>query len=222
MSATRVLALLATAVLVVAGCTSSGAGSTPNGGGASSAAGPIVAAASSPTFGMVLTGPNGMTLYTHAGDSATASTCTGGCATAWPPLATTGQPTAGAGVTGQLGTLTRGDGTTQVTYGGMPLYYWQGDKKAGDVTGDGVDGFAVATVGGAGTQPIASPAAPRTTHPAEEPHLLTGARRPILRAPGRARDFGSARLSRRPAARAPAASRPARPGSVARAGSPTG
>ena len=165
MSASRVLALLATAVLVVAACTSSGAGPTPIGGGASSAAGSIVGAASSPTFGMVLTGPNGMTLYTHAGDSATSSTCTGGCATAWPPLATTGQPTAGAGVTGQLGTLTRADGTTQVTYGGMPLYGWQGDTKAGDVTGDGVDGFSVATVGGAGSVPHASAAAPAPSSP---------------------------------------------------------
>ena len=73
--------------------------------------------------------PNGMTLYTHAGDSATSSTCTGQCATAWPPLATTGQPSAGAGVTGQLGTLTRSDGTTEVTYGGLPLYYWQGERR---------------------------------------------------------------------------------------------
>ena len=107
MSASRVLALLATAVLVVAGCTSTGAGPTAIGAGASSAAGVVLDAASSPTFGMVLTGPNGMTLYTHAGDSATASTCTGSCATAWPPLTATGQPTAGPGVTGQLGTLIR-------------------------------------------------------------------------------------------------------------------
>jgi len=165
MSASRVLTLLVAALLVVAGCTSSGAGTTPYGGGASSAAGPIVAAVSSPTFGMVLTGPNGLTLYTHAGDSATSSTCTGGCATAWPPLAATGQPTAGASVTGQLGTITRGDGTTQVTYAGMPLYYWQGDKKAGDVTGDGVDGFAVATLGGVGSKPIPSAAAPAPSSP---------------------------------------------------------
>ena len=109
---------------------------------------------------MVLTGPTGMTLYTHAGDSATSSTCTGACATAWPPLTATGQPMAGTGLTGKLGTLTRADGTTQVTYAGLPLYYWQGDKKAGDVTGDGVNGFAVATVGGAGSAPQPSPAAP--------------------------------------------------------------
>jgi predicted lipoprotein with Yx(FWY)xxD motif len=98
---------------------------------------------------MVLTGPNGLTLYTHAGDSATSSTCTAACATAWPPLASTGQPMAGAGVTGQLGTLTRADGTTQVTYAGLPLYFWEGDKKPGDITGNGIEGFAVATVGAA-------------------------------------------------------------------------
>ena len=165
MPATRVLALFATAVLVVAACTSNVASPAPIGGGASRAAGVIVATASSPSFGMVLTGPNGMTLYTHAGDSATVSTCTGGCATAWPPLATTGQPTAGAGVTGQLGTEPRADGTTQVTYGGLPLYYWQGDTKAGDVTGNGVDGFSVATVGAAGPLPNPSTAVPAPSSP---------------------------------------------------------
>jgi predicted lipoprotein with Yx(FWY)xxD motif len=166
MPTTRILALLATAVLVLAACTSSGASPAPIGGGASNAPGVIVGAANSPTFGMVLAGPNGMTLYTHAGDSATSSTCTGGCATAWPPLATTGQPTAAAGLTGQLGTESRADGTTQVTYSGLPLYYWQGDAKAGDVTGNGVDGFSVATVGGAGVLPKATTAAPAPAAPA--------------------------------------------------------
>jgi predicted lipoprotein with Yx(FWY)xxD motif len=96
--------------------------------------------------GPILTGANGLTLYTHAGDSATASTCTGGCATAWPPLtAKAGQPTAADGVTGALGTLTRDDGSVQVTYKGMPLYFWTSDTKPGDVTGDGVGGFSIAT-----------------------------------------------------------------------------
>jgi len=160
MSTSRVLALLTTAVIVVAGCTSSGASPTQVAGAASGAAGVTVDAASSPKFGTVLTGPDGKTLYVHAGDSATTSTCTGACATAWPPLAATGQPTAGPGVTGQLGTLTRADGTKQVSYAGMPLYSWQGDAKPGDVTGDGVEGFAVATVGGAGPVPHSSAAAP--------------------------------------------------------------
>ena len=162
MSATRFLVLFATAAIVVAACSSSYASPAPIGAGPSSAAGVIIGTASSPNFGTVLTGPNGMTLYTHAGDSATSSTCTGACAATWPPLATKAQPTAGPGVTGQLGTATRPDGTTQVTYGGLPLYYWEGDAKAGDVTGNGVEGFSVATVGGAGAlpDPSTAPAAP--------------------------------------------------------------
>jgi predicted lipoprotein with Yx(FWY)xxD motif len=97
--------------------------------------------------GPILTGASGLTLYTHTGDSATVSTCTGGCATAWPPLTVTsgGQPTAASGVTGTLGTLKRDDGSMQVTYNGLPLYFWMTDKKPGDVTGDGVNGFSIAT-----------------------------------------------------------------------------
>jgi len=160
MPLTRLFTLAAAAVLVVAACTSSAAGPAQTGGGTTSAAGVTVGAASSPSFGTVLVGPNGRTLYTHPGDSATASTCTGACATAWPPLTTPSQPTAATGVSGGLGTLTRADGTTQVTYRGMPLYYWEGDTKAGDVTGNGVEGFLVATVGGAAPAPSAVPAAP--------------------------------------------------------------
>ena len=159
MTVPRLIAALVTAVLILAGCTSTAASPAPSS-GAAGAAGVTVGTASSATLGTYLTGPNGMALYTHAGDSASSSTCTGGCASAWPPLATTGQPTAGSGVTGQLGTLTRADGTVQVTYGGLPLYYWQGDTKAGDVTGNGVAGFSIATVGGAGSVPSASGAAP--------------------------------------------------------------
>jgi predicted lipoprotein with Yx(FWY)xxD motif len=154
-----ILASFTTLIFVVAACTTSGASPAPSA-AASAAVGVTVGTASSSTFGTVLTGPNGMTLYTHAGDSATTSTCTGQCATAWPPLATTGQPSAGTGVTGQLGTLIRADGTTQVTFDGLPLYYWQGDTKAGDVTGNGVNGFSVATVSGAGPSPRASGPAP--------------------------------------------------------------
>lgn len=97
--------------------------------------------------GPILAGANGLTLYTHAGDSATVSTCTGGCATAWPPLTAkgAGQPTAADGVTGTLGKLTRDDGSSQVTYNGMPLYFWTNDSKPGDVTGDGINGFSIAT-----------------------------------------------------------------------------
>jgi len=133
----------------------------PSAGGASSpsSAGSVTVGSASSTLGTFLTGPNGKTLYTHAGDSTNTSTCTGGCLTAWPALTVaSGQhPTAGSGVTGTLGTFSRSDGGVQVTYNGLPLYYWQGDTKAGDTTGQGVNGFTVALVAGsaAGT-PAAS------------------------------------------------------------------
>jgi predicted lipoprotein with Yx(FWY)xxD motif len=83
----------------------------------------------------------GMSLYLYTKDTAGsgASTCYGSCATAWPPLLTTGKPVAGSGVDmSKFGTLTRTDGTTQVTYNGWPLYYFNKDKQAGDITGEGV------------------------------------------------------------------------------------
>lgn len=110
------------------------------------ATGSVIVKTVTTTLGAVLVGPNGLTLYTHAGDSSTVSTCSGGCATAWPPLTVTsgGSATGGTGVSGVFGTLSRADGTTQVTYKGLPLYGWQSDTKAGDTTGQGVAGFSVA------------------------------------------------------------------------------
>jgi predicted lipoprotein with Yx(FWY)xxD motif len=90
-------------------------------------------------LGSFLVDSKGMSLYIFTKDSPNTSVCNGGCAAAWPPLLTTGAPIAGTGVTASmLGTTSRADGTTQVTYNGMPLYYWAKDKVAGDVTGQGV------------------------------------------------------------------------------------
>ena len=118
------------------------------GGGAAhaSAATSLVVTMATTRLGPVLTGPRGLTLYVHAGDTATTSACLDGCATAWPPLAVApgAAPSAGAGVTGTLGTLPRADGTLQVTYNGMPLYGWTHDTAPGDVTGQGINGFSVA------------------------------------------------------------------------------
>jgi hypothetical protein len=72
----------------------------------------------------------------------TKSTCSGACATAWPPLTVTGTPTAGTGATAtDLATITRTDGSKQVTYDGHPLYYFAGDKAAGQTNGEGSNGF---------------------------------------------------------------------------------
>ncbi|MDQ6720585.1 MAG: hypothetical protein M3003_07300, partial [Candidatus Dormibacteraeota bacterium] len=60
------------------------------------------------------------------------------CATAWPPLtvATGTTPTGGSGVTGPLGTITRSDGSLQVTYKGLPLYFFRSDSAAGETKGN--------------------------------------------------------------------------------------
>ena len=93
------------------------------------------------TLGSFLVDSKGMTLYLYTTDTPNTSNCYGPCATAWPPLLTNGAPIAGSGVTGSLmGTTTRTDGTTQVTYNSWPLYYFQTDKVAGDTTGENVQG----------------------------------------------------------------------------------
>jgi predicted lipoprotein with Yx(FWY)xxD motif len=89
-----------------------------------------------------LTGGSGRALYLWIPDTKTMSACSGACATAWPPLTVTGSPTAGMGATAsELGTISRSDGTKQVTYAGHPLYYFVGDKAAGQTNGEGSKGF---------------------------------------------------------------------------------
>jgi predicted lipoprotein with Yx(FWY)xxD motif len=90
-------------------------------------------------FGSILVDGKGMTLYLFTKDTPNTSNCYDKCATAWPPLLTTGSPTAGDGIdASKLGTTTRTDGTTQVTYNGWPLYYFAKDQQAGDTAGQGV------------------------------------------------------------------------------------
>jgi predicted lipoprotein with Yx(FWY)xxD motif len=109
-------------------------------------AGSVIVKAFMTSLGAVLIGPNGLTLYTHVGDTSKTSTCTGGCASAWPPLMVSsgGSAKGGAGVMGIFGTIARTDGTTQITYKGDPLYYWSGDSKTGQTGGNGVGSFSVA------------------------------------------------------------------------------
>jgi predicted lipoprotein with Yx(FWY)xxD motif len=90
-------------------------------------------------YGMVLVNAGGRTLYRYTPDKKGKSTCSGQCATYWPPLMAKGKATAGAGANAKLvGTIKRGAGL-QVTYAGYPLYTYAGDKKAGQMTGEGVE-----------------------------------------------------------------------------------
>ncbi|AFD28048.1 MULTISPECIES: hypothetical protein [Deinococcus] len=101
-------------------------------------AGPTVQMGRAGALGSVLTGPNGLTLYTFAKDTTGVSNCTGPCAINWPPLLVSQLPSRGIAVRGALGTLTRADGSKQVTYQGYPLYFWKNDTKAGEASGEGV------------------------------------------------------------------------------------
>jgi predicted lipoprotein with Yx(FWY)xxD motif len=94
-------------------------------------------------FGPILVDGEGMSLYIFMNDTQNSgtSTCTDadGCATEWPPLVTDGDPVAGEGVDASLlGTITRDDGSTQVTYNGRPLYLFEEDTAPGDTNGQGI------------------------------------------------------------------------------------
>jgi predicted lipoprotein with Yx(FWY)xxD motif len=100
----------------------------------------ILMMSNDPKLGDFLVDAKGMTLYMYTKDTAGVSNCTGDCLKTWPPLVATTDMLAGAGVPGRLGSITRADGTKQVTYNDMPLYYWASDTKPGDTTGQGVGG----------------------------------------------------------------------------------
>jgi predicted lipoprotein with Yx(FWY)xxD motif len=89
-----------------------------------------------------LTNSSGRAVYLWAADSMNKSMCSGACAQAWPPVTSKGQVTAANGAkAADLGTITRSDGTKQVTYLGHPLYYFAGDSGPGQTNGQGSDSF---------------------------------------------------------------------------------
>ncbi|HEY2316409.1 MAG TPA: hypothetical protein VGH96_22570 [Streptosporangiaceae bacterium] len=85
----------------------------------------------------VVTNAQGFTLYWFAPDTPTKSNCNGTCAAYWPPV--TGNPSAGPGATGTLGTIKRSDGSTQATYDGHPLYTYIGDTAPGQASGNNLN-----------------------------------------------------------------------------------
>jgi predicted lipoprotein with Yx(FWY)xxD motif len=124
--------------------TTSGGATTSSGGGAG-VAGPATVALAQTSLGNILVDSDGMTLYIWDNDTtAGTSSCTGACASAWPPEAVTGTPTYGTGLNASMfSTITRDDGSKQLAVNGHPLYRWASDQKAGDTTGQGVNGFHV-------------------------------------------------------------------------------
>ncbi len=160
-------ATLAVAGLAVAGCGSSSSSSSKTEAGAYSPASTSAAqGASSATTGaaanssgstaggtvvstehtglgtVLAAGPKRLTVYLFASDTSSTSTCSGACAQVWPPVTSTGKPKAeGGAMAADLGTITRSDGTKQVTYKGHPLYWYVTDTQAGETTGQGVNSF---------------------------------------------------------------------------------
>jgi predicted lipoprotein with Yx(FWY)xxD motif len=156
---------LATAALFAVACGSPSTGATNPYGtpAASPSVAPVVAPSAYPTpvnptpkvasgtkigvgstrLGRALVDAKGRTLYLFVADSGPKSSCnSSACVQYWPPVLTKGAPQAGAGVNASLlGTAARRDGTIEVTYAGHPLYYFISDMKAGDVTGQGINGF---------------------------------------------------------------------------------
>lgn len=93
-----------------------------------------------PDLGSVLVDAKGKTLYMYTKDDVGISNCYQGCAAAWPPLLTSSDPTGPDAVIGGLGTTQRTDGSLQVTYNSVPLYYGAQDQHPGDTTGQNVGG----------------------------------------------------------------------------------
>lgn len=142
LTALRVLALaLPAAALAIAGC-----------GDSSPAAGTASAAGTSTTvnvdrtgLGKVLADSHDRTLYLFEKDADGKSTCSGPCASAWPPLLVHGKLVAGAGASSSLlATTALSGGARQVTYDGHPLYYYAGDEVPGQTNGQALDQFGAA------------------------------------------------------------------------------
>jgi predicted lipoprotein with Yx(FWY)xxD motif len=108
-----------------------------------SGSGAAVEVGSAGDAGQVLVGGDGRTLYLfEKDDEGDESYCSGECAKDWPPFTTKGAAQAGDGVdASKLTTFEREDGTTQVAYADHPLYYFSGDKTAGEANGNGLDEF---------------------------------------------------------------------------------
>jgi predicted lipoprotein with Yx(FWY)xxD motif len=154
-------ATIALAGLALAACGSSGGSSTASAQLPKTSTGaPATVGVASTSLGNVLVDAQGRTLYLFQKDSGTASTCSGACATSWPPLIAAGAPTSGSGANASLvATIARQDRKSQLTYGGHPVYLFSGDSKPGDTNGQGVVAFGAGwfAVSPSGSQVSSSP-----------------------------------------------------------------
>lgn len=138
----RVLALIAVSALLATACGGGDGDDTGAAGGGSAGGGPASVEVTSMDLGDVLVDADGMTLYMFVPDQEKNGqpTCYDECAQAWPAFEAPAELSAGEGLDqSMLGTVERDDGTTQVTYNDLPLYYFSGDQAAGDLEGQGLN-----------------------------------------------------------------------------------
>lgn len=131
-------AIAASLLLAACGSSSSSSPSAPAASAPASSTSALVKTGPDPALGgTVLVDTQGMTLYRLSGETTTKFICTGGCLKVWHPL-TAPAGASPSGTVGSLGTVTRADGTVQVTFKGEPLYTFVKDTKPGQATGQGV------------------------------------------------------------------------------------
>ena len=170
-----ILSLTVAGTAVLAGCSLLTSASTPTTAPAAASPTPTTTAPAParltavrhPQLGPIVTDATGFTLYRFDKDTATppASNCVADCAVTWPPALAGDGEVAVEGIDRSLvGTITRPDGSRQITIAGWPAYQYAGDTQAGDVTGQGVGGvwFALTPEG----RKAGAPAGPATTGPA--------------------------------------------------------
>ena len=150
----RYFSALAALAVIGAGCGSSSSSSSPSSsatsatsasgssGGAKPGAQPVtITTKPAKKLGTILAAGNKrLTVYAFAADTGASSTCNAACAGVWPPVTGKAQAS-GAAVAASLGTITRSDGTKQVTYKGHPLYFYAKDKDNGDAYGQAIKSF---------------------------------------------------------------------------------
>jgi predicted lipoprotein with Yx(FWY)xxD motif len=135
----------AVAALMVAACGSSASGQASKSASTKPAApksSELTISTAKGSMGTYLVGSSGRALYIFAADHGGKSACSGTCAQNWPPLTSAATPKAGGGVNASdFGSITRTDGSKQVTYSGHPLYYFIGDSGPGMTSGEGSSAF---------------------------------------------------------------------------------
>jgi predicted lipoprotein with Yx(FWY)xxD motif len=147
----RIIPTLIAAAACAAGCGSSHSSADEQMPASSGAPTPVATAAkihgpqlelTDSDYGRILASGHRRALYLFTADHGKRSSCSGDCATAWPPYIVKRKPVAAAGVSaGLIGTTRRGDGRLQATYAGHPVYFYEGDSQPGQVLCQAVNEF---------------------------------------------------------------------------------